>query len=118
MNKTFSLDQIAKNSDLIADLLMRQYLLDKMAEHLEIKSINPRLKQSGRVGELKVSSSTFQRYRKKSILSPHRIPCSNTKTRKPKTSNQTEHDLKMTSDDHKMTSNENDKPVSKKNERI
>ena len=40
------------------------------------------------------------------MLSPCRIPPSNTKTMKQKTSNHTEYDLKMTSNDLKITSNE------------
>ena len=48
---------------------------------------------------------------------PYRIaPSSNTHTRKQKSSNLTEHDLKVTSNDHKKTSkdaNEYDSPVSK-----
>ena len=101
---------------------MREYKLDKMAKFKEIKSINPKLKQSEIARELKISTSTLQRCRKEiNMPSPYRIPPGNTNTRKQKTSNHTEHDLKMTSldlkmtsKDLKMTSNENHKPVPKK----
>ena len=106
MNKTFSLEQIAKAfADFVADLIMRQDKLDKMANFMEIKSINPKLKQSEIARELKLSFSTLQRYRREMImLSPYRTPpSSNTHTRKQKTSNQTEHDLKMASNDLKLS---------------
>ena len=61
MNNTFSLKQIAKAGDLNADLLMRQYKFDKMAQFMEIKSLNPKLKQPEITKELKISSSTIQR---------------------------------------------------------
>ena len=116
MNNTFSLEQIAKTGDLNAGLIMRQNKLDKTSKFMEIKSINPKLKQSKIVREPKISSSTLQRDRReKNMLSPNRI--SNCHTRKQKTSKHTEHDLKMTSKDLKMTSedaNENDEPISKK----
>ena len=66
---------------------------------MEIKSINPKLTQSGVAEELKLASSTIQRYRREvKVLLSYRIPqSSNTLTRKQKTSNHTEHDLKSTS---------------------
>ena len=110
MNNIFSLEQIAKTGDLIAGLTMIQCKLDKMAKFIEIKSINPKLKQSEIDREPKVSSSTLQRYRiEKNMLSPNRIAPSNTNTREQKTSKHTEDDLKrtqMTSDDLKMASND------------
>ena len=110
MNNIFSLEQIAKTGDLNADLIMRQYKLDKMAKFIEIKSINPKLKQSEIARELQVSSSTLQRYRiEMNMLSPNRIAPSNTNTREQKTSKHTEDNLKrtqMTSDDLKMPSND------------
>ena len=53
MNNTFPLEQISKTSDLNADLIMKQYKLDKMSKFIEIKSINPKLKLSDRTKELK-----------------------------------------------------------------
>ena len=46
MKNTFTLEQIAKTGDLNADLIMRQYKLDKKAKFMEIKSINPKLKEA------------------------------------------------------------------------
>ena len=43
----------ARTGDLNADLIMRHYMLDKMAEFLGVKSINPKLKQSEHISELK-----------------------------------------------------------------
>ena len=100
---------------------MRLYKIDKMAKFMEIKSINPKLKQSEIAKELAISTSTLRRYRREiNMHSPYRIlQSSNTNTRKQKTSNHTEHnfkmtssDLEMTSCDLKMTSNE---PVKNKN---
>ena len=79
MNNNFSLEQIAKTGELKADLILRQYNLDKMAKFMEIKSINPRLKQSEMARELKISSSSIQRYRREiNMVSPCRIPTSAT----------------------------------------
>ena len=45
--------------------------MDKMAKFMEIKSTNPKLKQSEIAKELKESSSTIQRYRREiKMLSP------------------------------------------------
>ena len=64
---------------------------------MEIKSNNPKLKQSEIAKELKISSCTIQRYRREiKMLSSYRMPLSSiTHTRKQKTSNHTEHDLNM-----------------------
>ena len=83
--------------------MMRQYKLDKMARFMEIKTFNPNLKQSEKARELAITTSTLQRYRREiNMHSPYRIlQSSNTNTRKQKTSNHTEHDRKMTSNDLK-----------------
>ena len=105
MSYTFPLQQIAKTGDLNlnADFIMRQYKLDKVAKVKKIKSINSNLKQSETARELKMSSSTLQRYRREiNMLSPYRTPLSsNTHTRKQKISNHTEPDLKVTFNDLK-----------------
>ena len=95
---------------------MRQFRLDRMANFMEIKSNNPKLKQSEIAKELAISTSTSQRYRRKiNMHSPYRIPqSSDNHKKKQNTSNHTEHDLKMTSNDFKMTSKDDDKPVIKK----
>ena len=75
MNNSYSLDEIQKTGDLNAALQMRQYRLDKMANFLEIKSDNPKLKQSEIFNLLELSSSTIQQYGGKIImLSHYRIP--------------------------------------------
>ena len=96
MKNTFSLSEKPKTGNLIAHLLMRQYKLDKMAKSMEIKSINPKSKLSEIARELKISSSTLQLCRQEINMPSHyrRPPSSNTHTRKQKTSNHTEHDLK------------------------
>ena len=124
MNNTFSIERVAKIGDLNADLLMRQYKLYKTAKFMEIKSANPKLKQSEIARELKIAYSTLQRYRRElNMLSPYRLPpSSKTHTRKQKTSNNTKQDLRMTSNDLKLTSkdlkmtskDENDELVSRK----
>ena len=108
MNNTFYLEQIAKTGDLESDLIKRHYKFDKMAKFKEIKSINPKIKQAEKAGELKSYSFTLQRYRREiKMLPPFRIqPSSNTHTRKHNTSNHSKCDRKMSSNDLKMTSNE------------
>ena len=64
MNNAYFLDQMQKTGDLNADLIMRQYKLDKMAKFMEVKSNNPKLKQSAIAKLLEISSFTIQRYRR------------------------------------------------------
>ena len=95
---------------------MRQHKLDKKAKFQEIKSNNPKLKQSEIAKLLELSSSTLQRYRRETkMLSPYKIPPSSktnhTRTQKTPDTNLddfkvTSNDLKMTSSDLKATSNE------------
>ena len=61
MNHIFSLEEIAKTGELNADLKNGQYKLDKMAEFMEIKSINAKSKQSEIAKEPAISTSTVQR---------------------------------------------------------
>ena len=52
-----------------------------MAKYIEIKSINSKLKQPETAKELKISSSTLQRYgREMNMLRPYRIPITNNHT--------------------------------------
>ena len=98
-----------RNGDLNADLIITQYKLDKMTKFMEIKSINPKLKQSEIARGLKISSSTLQRNRREmNMLSPYRIPSSSSTShkRESKTSNTNFDDVKITSNDLKMTSKE------------
>ena len=118
MKNTCSLDQIQETGVLNADLKMRQYKLDKMAKFMEIKSNNPELKQSEIAKLLESSSSTIQRYRREiNLLSPYRIPpSSKTNQRKQETPNTNLDDVKVTSDDLKMTSKRHQKNQLKKNQ--
>ena len=104
--KTFSLEQKSKTDYLDADLIIGQYKLYKIEKFMEIKSINPKLKQFELATELKIPSSTLQRYRReKNWLSPRKIPpaSNTTHTRKQKTSNTKLNDVKTSSNDLKMT---------------
>ena len=108
MNITYSLDRKQKTGDLNADLILRQYKLEKMAKFTEIKSNNPRLKHSEIAKLLEISSSTIQRYRRKNIFfylvgyHNHQKPTE----KKQKTPNTNLDDVKKTSNDLKTTSKE------------
>ena len=67
-----------------------------MAKFMEIKSTNPKLKQSEIAREQKISTSKLQRYggEIKMLSSYTKLPLLNTPTRKQKISNHAEHDLK------------------------
>ena len=67
MSITFPL-KISETGDFNADLIMRQYKLDKMAKFMEIMSINLKLKQSDRARELKISSPTLHPYRRETNM--------------------------------------------------
>ena len=103
MNNTFSLKQVSKTSNIVSNLILRQYKLDLMARFLKINSVNPNLKQDQVAKKLGCSSSTLQRYRQGlNMLPPFSIPPKSHK-RKQKISNR-EHDLErpqMTSIDLK-----------------
>ena len=103
---TFFSEQIAKTGDLNADLIMRQYRLDKKAKFIKVKSIIPKIEQTEIAKELAIYTSTLQRYRRErreiNMHSPYRrLQSSKTYTRKQKTSNLTEHDLKWPQNDLK-----------------
>ena len=85
MNNTFSLEQISKTGNLDSNMILRQYTLDSMARFMEIKSVNPKLRQDQKAKELRCSISTLQR-QDINILSPYRIP-SNTHKRRQMISN-------------------------------
>ena len=76
MNNSYSLYQIQITNNFNADLIMRQYKLDKIAKFMEIKSNNPKLKQSENAKLLELSSSTTIQHYGKEINkpSPYRIP--------------------------------------------
>ena len=73
MNKTFSLQQISQTGNVDINLILRLFKLDLMARFMEIKAVNPKLKQSEITKKLGCSSSTLKRYRNEiNILSPYR----------------------------------------------
>ena len=74
MNNSFSLQQIQKTSNLVANLISRHYKLNLMADFMRIKYENPKMKQSQIADQLGLSSSSSQRYRNDiNMLSPYRI---------------------------------------------
>ena len=74
---------------------------------MQIKCTNSKLKQSELAKEMKMSTSTKQRCRRERImLSPYRISPNTNYTRKEKTPNKNLDDVKLTSNDLQMTSNE------------
>ena len=88
MNKSFSLQQIQKTSNLDANLISRQCKLNLMADFMRLKYENPKLKQPEIANQLSSSSSTLQRYRNDiNMLSPYRIQSINTNKRTKKTLN-------------------------------
>ena len=87
MNNTHSLDQTQETGGLKADLILKKYKLDKMTKLMEIKSNNPKLKQSEIAKLFELSSSTIQQYRREiNMLSTYRIRPSS-KANKKKTKN-------------------------------
>ena len=88
MNINFSLQQIRRTSNFDANLLSRQYKSNRMAYFMRLKYENPKLKQSETTNQLRISSSTVQRYRNDiNMLSPYRDQPNNTKKPPKKTSN-------------------------------
>ena len=103
MIKNLSLQQISQTCNLASNLITRYYKVDLMARFMEIKSLNPKLKQNQSEKELRCSGTTLQRYRQDIIMVlTYRIP-PNGQKRKQKISNG-EHDLErpqITSNDVK-----------------
>ena len=60
---TFSLEQRSQTEHIDAFLVLRHYILDLLSLFMELKSINPNLKQDQIAKELGYSSFTLQRYR-------------------------------------------------------
>ena len=82
MNKSFSLQQIQKTSNLDANLTSRQYKLNLIADFVWIKYEISKKKQSELASQLGKSSSTLQWYRNIiNMLSPYRINPNNTNKR-------------------------------------
>ena len=82
VNKTFSLKQISKTGNFDPNLTSRQNNFYLMACFMEIKSVNPRLRQYQIEKELGCSITTLNRYKNDAnMLSPWRIPPKNQKRR-------------------------------------
>ena len=105
---TPSLNEINKNLD--PNLLTKHYKLKLMNDFMNIKYLNPKLKQSKIVSQLDMSPSTIQRQRNDiNMLSPYRINPNNVKKRPKKAKIDDNGDLKrpqMTSNDLNTVSNE------------
>ena len=117
MNNSFSLQQIQKTSNLDANLISRQFKLNLIADLMRLKYENPKMKQSEIANQLRLSSSTIQRYRNDiNMLLPYRINPNRNHKRPEKIKisdfdNDSHHEadakrLQMTSNDLKTTSNE------------
>ena len=97
MKNTFSLEQLTKTGNLDSKLISRRNTKDLMARFMEIKSVNPRLRQDQIAKELDCSSSTLQRYRNDlNMPPPYRTPPNSNKGRQEASIDHThrEHDLK------------------------
>ena len=82
MNNSFTLQQIQKTSNLDANLISRQYNLNLMADFMRVKNENPGMKQSQKANQIRLSTSTPQRYKADiNMLSPYRILPNNTNKR-------------------------------------
>ena len=101
MNNTFSSQQISQTGGLDSNLILQQYKVDLMARFMEMKFLNPRLRQDQVAKDLCCPSGTLQRHSQDiSMLPPYRNP-PNSNKRKQKISN-CKHDLKIP----QMTSND------------
>ena len=110
MNKTPSLNEINKNSNMNPNMLTKYYKLKLMNDFMNIKYQNPKMTQSEISSQLNMSSSTIQRYRNDiNMISPYRINPNNLKKRSKKVEIDDIGDLKrpnLTSNDLKTTSND------------
>ena len=110
MNNTPSLNEINKTANMDPNLITRHYKLKLMNDFMNIKYQNPKLKQSQIADELKLSSSTIQRFRNEiNMLSPYRINPNNVKKQPKKAKIDDIGDLKrpqIISNGFKTTSNE------------
>ena len=110
MNNTPSLNEINKTANMDPNLLTRHYKLKIRNDFMNIKYLNPRLKQSEIPSQLDMSTSTKQRHRNDiNMLSPYRINPNIDKKRSKKAKTDDNGDLKRprrTSNDLKTASNE------------
>ena len=114
---TPSLNEINKNSTMDPNMITKYYKLKLMNDFMNIKYHNPKMTQSQISSQLKMSSSTIQRYRNDiNMISPYRINPNNVKKQRRKTKINDNDDLKrpnLTPNDLKTTSN--DKKTKSKN---
>ena len=100
---TPSLAEINKTANIDPNLLTRHYKLKLMNDFMNIKYLNPKMKQSEIANQLNMSTSTIQRQRNDTnMLSPYRINPNNNKKRPKKAKIDDNSDLKrpqMTSND-------------------
>ena len=119
MNNTPSLNEIIKTANMDPNLITKRYKLKLMNDFMNIKHLNPKLKQSEIASQLDMSPSTKQRHRTDiNMLSPYRINANNVKKRPKKAKIDNNCDLKrpqMISNDFKTTSNDNNKKIKTKN---
>ena len=88
MSNSFSLQQISTTGNLDSNLISRQYKLNLLDKFKQVKTENPKLKQSEIQDQLGYSSSTLQRYRNVLfLLSLYRIQPKITNKRTKKVSN-------------------------------
>ena len=116
---TPSLNEINKTANMDPNLITRHYRLKIMNDFMNIKYLNPKLKQSEIASHINMSPSTIQRHRNDiNMLSPYKINPNNVKKRPEKAKIPDNGDLKrpqMTSNDLKTTSNDNNKKTKTKN---
>ena len=110
MNNTTSLNDINKTANMDPNLITRHYKLELMNEFKHIKYQNPKMKQSEIADQLKMSSSTLQRFRNDiNMQSPYRNNPNNVKKQSKKIKIDESRDFKrpqITPNDLKSSSNE------------
>ena len=116
---TPSLNEINETANMDPNLITRHYRLKLMNDFMNIKYLNPKLKQAEIASQLNMSTSSIQRQRNDiNMLSPYRINPNNVKKRPKNAKIDDNGDLKrpqMTSNDLKTTSNDNNKKTKTKN---
>ena len=107
---TPSLNEINKTANMDVNSITKHYHLKLMNDFMNIKYLNPKLKQSEKASQLNMSTSTIKRQRNDiNMLSPYRINPNNVKKRPKKAKIDDNGDLKrpqMTSNNLKTISNE------------
>ena len=92
---TPTLNEIDKTANMDPNLITKHYKLKLMNDFMNIKYLNPKLKQSEIASQLNMSTSTIQRQRNDiNMLSPYRINPNNVKKRPKKAKIDDNGDLK------------------------